>query len=108
MPAAFAGISAAFDPPSPFHLVGWLALDDQEPCAGGRGKETQAVQVIPPRQGRVYDDAEAELELSGSDLPDGLVGKVVEEGRCDGRGKGLLEGESAVSNVIFVDERDFQ
>lgn len=60
----------------------------------------------PTGEGRVDDDAEAQAELRGRDLPDDAVGRVVEQGGSDGVVG--LESLELVAHVVFVDEREFE
>lgn len=67
------------------------------------------IEMLPTREGRVDYDAEAKAELGGGDLRDSGVGEVVEEeGRIGIGVEKLLERESAVADIVFVDERDFE
>lgn len=93
-------------PPPPLGLVPRPALDDRDPGPVGRRQPDQAVQVGPAGEGRVDDDGEAAGELGGGDGEDHVVGEVVEEA---GRGLvPLLEGESAVADVVLVEEGDLE
>lgn len=62
----------------------------------------------PTREGRVDDDTEAKIDLLRSKLPNDVVRKLVKKrGSGGGKGleKGLLERESAVTDVVFINER---
>lgn len=69
MPSA----AAFLEPPAPEGVVGGPALDEEEAGGGGGGEVAEAVEVGPTGEWGVEEDAEAEAELGGCDLPDGVV-----------------------------------
>lgn len=96
MPAcSLSRLASQLKPAPPLVLVVRLALDNQNtgPMSGSQLEE--AVEVGPTRERGVDDYAETEAKLGGGDLPDGMIGEVVEEGRGGGGCGGderVLEG----------------
>lgn len=65
--------TARLQPPTPLAVVAGPALDDEEAGGGGGGEVKEAIEVGAAGERGVEEDAEAEAELRGGDVPDGVV-----------------------------------